>query len=162
MHWSQRIVLKGFECGGRGNERCVRWKAAAGGVLALVAAFVCGCGGSRHATRQHPSALRSTITVSGTTTIVETLNSHITTTPSSSATRKSRTDYASSGYYACRNLPPSYVRAAQHSRRVRTRLLGTVVQMLKSTAPGPAEFRLMLVGCLRALNLRALPKASNA
>jgi hypothetical protein len=143
--------------------RTRRRRAEVGGLIALLVlgGALAACGGTQQAASHGGVTLKSTITrVSGTTTVVQTLTSvgGIAVAPAKPPTPS---DLRTSGYLACKEaVPPSLIDAAQKSKAARLRLAREVSAMLTSMGPN-SDLPELIVGCLRALHLHALPSTEN-
>jgi hypothetical protein len=144
--------------------RTSRRRAEIGGLITLfvLGGVLAACGGTQQAASHGGVTLKSTITrVSGTTTVVQTLTSvgGIAGPPPKPPTPS---DLRTSGYLACKEaVPQSLIDAAQKSKAARLRLAQEVSAMLISIGP-KSDLPQMIVGCLRALHLHALPTTENA
>lgn len=145
------------------RSRAKRRGAGIVGLLTLMLAggALAGCGGGDGVGSQGGVTLRSTITrVSGTTTAVQTVTL-VGLTAVAAPKAPTRSDLRESGYLACKMVPESLVLAAEKSEAAALGLARQIATVLASIAPR-SERPEMLVGCLRALKLQALPPIANA
>jgi uncharacterized membrane protein len=130
-------------------------------MLFVAGIVLASCGG--HSTKRG-ATLHSVITrVTGTRTVLVTITNHASTDaqPTSTEDHRSLADLIDTGYYACRDIPRSLVRAARHDIAARRRVAEVAMRML-ATLGSRREQPALLEGCLRALKLPALPRTKSA